>query len=169
MINPDADRWPELDLDDVLADLGDLRRRLLPGRSTGVAPRHGRGEGLQRTAVARSCRIDISATRAADQSRRAGPGRPVGAYRRPDARRGSRGSFRQAVEDMTESWLWELANQIQNRDPRPGRLHRDAPQDLRLGPDDEPVPPSHGRPSRPVYRSGPMREIENCGRGLLPA
>jgi germacradienol/geosmin synthase len=33
----------------------------------------------------------------------------------PDARRG----FRTAVEDMTESWLWELANQKQNRVPDP--------------------------------------------------
>ena len=27
--------------------------------------------------------------------------------------------FRKAVEDMTESWLWELANQAQNRIPDP--------------------------------------------------
>jgi germacradienol/geosmin synthase len=33
----------------------------------------------------------------------------------PGARRG----FRKAVEDMTESWVWELANQIQNRIPDP--------------------------------------------------
>jgi germacradienol/geosmin synthase len=33
----------------------------------------------------------------------------------PDGRR----VFRKAVEDMTESWLWELANQIQNRIPDP--------------------------------------------------
>jgi len=33
----------------------------------------------------------------------------------PDAR----ASFRRAIEDMTESWLWELANHIQNRVPDP--------------------------------------------------
>jgi len=33
----------------------------------------------------------------------------------PDGRR----VFRKAVEDMTASWLWELANQIQNRIPDP--------------------------------------------------
>jgi germacradienol/geosmin synthase len=32
---------------------------------------------------------------------------------------GSRRLFRKAVEVMTESWLWELANQIQNRIPDP--------------------------------------------------
>jgi germacradienol/geosmin synthase len=31
----------------------------------------------------------------------------------------ARRQFRQAIEDMTESWLWELANQIQNRIPDP--------------------------------------------------
>ncbi|AWS45959.1 family 2 encapsulin nanocompartment cargo protein terpene cyclase [Streptosporangium sp. 'caverna'] len=31
----------------------------------------------------------------------------------------ARSRFRQAVEDMTESWLWELANHIQNRIPDP--------------------------------------------------
>ncbi|RCJ28566.1 Geosmin synthase [Nostoc minutum NIES-26] len=31
----------------------------------------------------------------------------------------ARRQFRRAIEDMTESWLWELANQIQNRIPDP--------------------------------------------------
>lgn len=31
----------------------------------------------------------------------------------------ARARFRRAVEDMTESWLWELANHIQNRVPDP--------------------------------------------------
>ncbi|WP_433364461.1 family 2 encapsulin nanocompartment cargo protein terpene cyclase [Streptosporangium sp. CA-115845] len=31
----------------------------------------------------------------------------------------ARAGFRRAVEDMTESWLWELANHIQNRVPDP--------------------------------------------------
>jgi germacradienol/geosmin synthase len=33
----------------------------------------------------------------------------------PDARR----QFRKSIEDMTGSWLWELANHIQNRVPDP--------------------------------------------------
>ena len=32
---------------------------------------------------------------------------------------GARRQFRQAIEDMTGSWLWELANQTQNRIPDP--------------------------------------------------
>ncbi|HLO49477.1 MAG TPA: family 2 encapsulin nanocompartment cargo protein terpene cyclase [Kamptonema sp.] len=31
----------------------------------------------------------------------------------------ARTEFRRAIQDMTESWLWELANQIQNRIPDP--------------------------------------------------
>jgi germacradienol/geosmin synthase len=31
----------------------------------------------------------------------------------------ARRQFRKAIEDMTESWLWELANQIENRIPDP--------------------------------------------------
>ncbi|MCP3166819.1 family 2 encapsulin nanocompartment cargo protein terpene cyclase [Myxococcus qinghaiensis] len=31
----------------------------------------------------------------------------------------ARNLFRKAIQDMTESWLWELANQIQNRVPDP--------------------------------------------------
>jgi len=46
-----------------------------------------------------------------------------------------------AIEKMTDSWLWELANQMQNRNSGPGGLHRDAPRDLRLGTvHDESVP-----------------------------
>ncbi|MFP2926097.1 family 2 encapsulin nanocompartment cargo protein terpene cyclase [Pyxidicoccus sp. 3LG] len=32
---------------------------------------------------------------------------------------GARSLFRKAIQDMTESWLWELANQTQNRIPDP--------------------------------------------------
>jgi germacradienol/geosmin synthase len=45
----------------------------------------------------------------ADLWRRTAPPMPTSAQRR----------FRRAVEDMTESWLWELANHIQNRIPDP--------------------------------------------------
>ncbi|WP_371478602.1 family 2 encapsulin nanocompartment cargo protein terpene cyclase [Kitasatospora sp. NBC_00315] len=75
-----------------------------------------------------------------------------------DARRG----FRTAVDDMIESWLWELANQAQNRIPDPVdylEMRRmtfgsDLTMSLcRIG---------HGRQVPPeVYRSGPMRSLEN--------
>ena len=48
-----------------------------------------------------------------------GPGRPVGAHGRPDVAERARNLFRKAVQDMTESWLWELGNQIQHRVPDP--------------------------------------------------
>ena len=31
----------------------------------------------------------------------------------------ARTQFRRAIQDMTDSWVWELANQIQNRIPDP--------------------------------------------------
>ncbi|MEU0483838.1 family 2 encapsulin nanocompartment cargo protein terpene cyclase [Streptosporangium sp. NPDC006013] len=37
----------------------------------------------------------------------------------PPMSESARAGFRRAVEDMTESWLWELANHIQNRVPDP--------------------------------------------------
>ncbi|WP_461028185.1 terpene synthase family protein, partial [Streptomyces sparsus] len=77
----------------------------------------------------------------------------------PQARR----TFRTAVEDMTASWLWELANQAQNRIPDPVdyvEMRRmtfgsDLTMSLcRLG---------HGREVPPeIYRSGPMRSLENA-------
>lgn len=77
----------------------------------------------------------------------------------PDARR----AFRTAIEDMTSSWLWELANQAENRVPDPVdyiEMRRltfgsDLTMSLcRLG---------HGRRVPPeVYRSGPMRSLENA-------
>lgn len=76
-----------------------------------------------------------------------------------DARR----TFRTAVEDMTASWLWELANQAQNRIPDPVdyiEMRRmtfgsDLTMSLcRLG---------HGRKvPEEVYRSGPLRSLENA-------
>ncbi|MDK1475455.1 terpene synthase family protein [Streptomyces sp. 549] len=75
----------------------------------------------------------------------------------------ARAAFRKAVEDMTESWLWELANQAQNRVPDPVdyvEMRRmtfgsDLTMSLcRLG---------HGREVPPeIYRSGPMRSLENA-------
>ncbi|MEV8004548.1 germacradienol/geosmin synthase [Streptomyces parvus] len=76
-----------------------------------------------------------------------------------DARR----TFRTSIESMTESWLWELANQAQNRIPDPvdyvemrrATFGSDLTMSLcRLG---------HGRtvPDE-VYRSGPMRSLENA-------
>ncbi|EYT83199.1 Geosmin synthase [Streptomyces sp. Tu 6176] len=77
----------------------------------------------------------------------------------PDQRR----TFKQSVDSMTESWVWELANQAQNRVPDPvdylemrrATFGSDLTLSLcRLG---------HG-PSIPpeVYRSGPVRSLENA-------
>ncbi|MFJ1748754.1 family 2 encapsulin nanocompartment cargo protein terpene cyclase [Streptomyces sp. NPDC088116] len=73
--------------------------------------------------------------------------------------------FRQSVEDMTASWLWELANQAQNRIPDPVdymemRRHTFGSAMTmslcRIG---------HGRQVPPeVYRSGPMRSLENAAQ-----
>ncbi|TXS15860.1 MULTISPECIES: terpene synthase family protein [Streptomyces] len=75
----------------------------------------------------------------------------------------ARRTFRDAVESMTASWLWELANQAQNRIPDPvdymemrrATFGSDLTMSLcRLG---------HGRkvPDE-VYRSGPLRSLENA-------
>jgi germacradienol/geosmin synthase len=76
---------------------------------------------------------------------------------------GARRTFRAAVESMTASWLWELANQAQNRIPDPvdymemrrATFGSDLTMSLcRLG---------HGRKvPDAVYRSGPMRSLENA-------
>ncbi|MEU0134578.1 terpene synthase family protein [Streptomyces sp. NPDC006296] len=75
----------------------------------------------------------------------------------------ARRTFRDAVESMTASWLWELANQAQNRIPDPvdymemrrATFGSDLTMSLcRLG---------HGRKvPEEVYRSGPMRSLENA-------
>ncbi|MER8182996.1 terpene synthase family protein [Kitasatospora sp. NPDC094015] len=71
--------------------------------------------------------------------------------------------FRRTIEDMTASWLWELANQAQNRIPDPvdylemrrATFGSDLTMSLcRLRHGNE-VPPE-------VYRSGPMRSLENA-------
>ncbi|MFE6973174.1 germacradienol/geosmin synthase [Streptomyces sp. NPDC057682] len=74
-----------------------------------------------------------------------------------------RRAFRTSVEEMTASWLWELANQAQNRIPDPVdyvEMRRmtfgsDLTMSLcRLG---------HGRKVPPeVYGSGPLRSLENA-------
>ncbi|MET9662847.1 terpene synthase family protein [Streptomyces sp. NPDC006510] len=74
-----------------------------------------------------------------------------------------RRAFRTAVEDMTASWIWELANQVQNRIPDPVdyvEMRRmtfgsDLTMSLcRLG---------HGRKVPPeIYHSGPLRSLENA-------
>ncbi|MFF2652204.1 germacradienol/geosmin synthase Cyc2 [Streptomyces sp. NPDC058045] len=73
-----------------------------------------------------------------------------------------RGPLRASVEVMTESWLWELANQAQHRVPDPvdylemrrATFGSDLTMSLcRLG---------HGPAVPPeVYRSGPVRALEN--------
>ncbi|MDT0267217.1 terpene synthase family protein [Streptomyces sp. DSM 44915] len=75
----------------------------------------------------------------------------------------ARRAFRATIEDMTASWLWELENQLFNRVPDPVdyvEMRRmtfgsDLTMSLcRIG---------HGRTVPPeVYRSGPMRSLENA-------
>lgn len=77
----------------------------------------------------------------------------------PEARR----TVRASVDVMTESWLWELSNQIQNRIPDPidylemrrATFGSELTMGLcRLG---------HGPAVPPeVYRSGPVRSLENA-------
>ncbi|GGT55086.1 germacradienol/geosmin synthase [Streptomyces atratus] len=74
-----------------------------------------------------------------------------------------RRAFRTAVEDMTASWVWELANQVQNRIPDPvdyiemrrKTFGSDLTMSLcRLG---------HGRKvPADIYHSGPLRSLENA-------
>ncbi|MFF3613269.1 germacradienol/geosmin synthase Cyc2 [Streptomyces sp. NPDC002580] len=79
----------------------------------------------------------------------------------PDAR----SALRAAVDAMTESWLWELSNHMQNRIPDPvdylemrrATFGSELTMSLcRLG-------HGQGRPVPPeVYRSGPVRSLENA-------
>ncbi|MDF3144957.1 MULTISPECIES: germacradienol/geosmin synthase Cyc2 [unclassified Streptomyces] len=77
----------------------------------------------------------------------------------PEARR----VLKDAVNDMTESWVWELSNQLQNRIPDPvdylemrrATFGSDLTLSLcRMG-NGPAVPPE-------VYRSGPVRSLENA-------
>ncbi|GAA0900529.1 germacradienol/geosmin synthase Cyc2 [Streptomyces thermoalcalitolerans] len=77
----------------------------------------------------------------------------------PDQRR----TFKKAIDTMTESWVWELSNQIQNRIPDPvdylemrrATFGSDLTLSLcRMG---------HGPAIPPeVHRSGPVRSLENA-------
>jgi germacradienol/geosmin synthase len=75
----------------------------------------------------------------------------------------SRAVFRKAVTDMTDSWLWEMVNEAQNRIPDPvdyiEMRRKTFGSDLtmalaRIGHGDC-VPPE-------VYASGPMKSLENA-------
>lgn len=74
-----------------------------------------------------------------------------------------RGPLKKAVDVMTEAWVWELSNQIQNRVPDPVdylEMRRATfGSDLTLGL----CRAGHG-PAVPsdVYRSGPVRSLENA-------
>lgn len=74
----------------------------------------------------------------------------------------ARNQFRRAIQDMTESWLWELANQMQNRIPDPvdyvemrrKTFGSDLTMSLsRLSQGDE-IPPA-------IFHTRPMRALEN--------
>ncbi|AXG79087.1 germacradienol/geosmin synthase [Streptomyces paludis] len=79
----------------------------------------------------------------------------------PEARR----TFRTAVEEMTASWLWELANQAQNRIPDPvdyiEMRRRTFGSDMTMSLSRL----SHGKRVPPeIYRTGPMRSLENAAQ-----
>ncbi|MEH2382151.1 MAG: family 2 encapsulin nanocompartment cargo protein terpene cyclase [Nostoc sp.] len=74
----------------------------------------------------------------------------------------ARTQFRQAIQDMTDSWVWELANQIQNRIPDPidyvemrrKTFGSDLTMSLsRLA--------QGGEIPMEIYRSRPMRSLDN--------
>jgi germacradienol/geosmin synthase len=74
----------------------------------------------------------------------------------------ARGRFRESVEAMTDSWIWELGNQIQNRIPDPVdylEMRRATfGSELTTGLSRL----SHGRTvPEEVYRHGSMRALEN--------
>ncbi|MFC7846701.1 germacradienol/geosmin synthase Cyc2 [Streptomyces sp. NPDC057382] len=76
---------------------------------------------------------------------------------------GERRTLKNAIDSMTESWVWELSNQLQNRVPDPvdylemrrATFGSDLTLSLcRMG---------HGPAVPPeVYRSGPVRSLENA-------
>ncbi|MET8680179.1 family 2 encapsulin nanocompartment cargo protein terpene cyclase [Streptomyces sp. NPDC004647] len=75
----------------------------------------------------------------------------------------ARRQFRTAIENMTSSWLWELANQAQNRIPDPvdyiemRRMTFGSDLTMSL------CRLAHGREVPPeIYRSGPLRSLENA-------
>ncbi|MEU6083652.1 family 2 encapsulin nanocompartment cargo protein terpene cyclase [Streptomyces sp. NPDC047108] len=75
----------------------------------------------------------------------------------------ARRAFRTTVEDMIESWLWELANHAQNRMPDPvdyiEMRRKTFGSDLTMSL----CRLAHGRRvPEEIYRSGPMRSLENA-------
>ncbi|MEV6316943.1 family 2 encapsulin nanocompartment cargo protein terpene cyclase [Streptomyces sp. NPDC051776] len=75
----------------------------------------------------------------------------------------ARRAFRTTIEDMIESWLWELANQAQNRIPDPvdyiEMRRKTFGSDLTMSL----CRLAHGRRvPEEIYRSGPMRSLENA-------
>ncbi|WP_131746372.1 family 2 encapsulin nanocompartment cargo protein terpene cyclase [Frankia sp. Cppng1_Ct_nod] len=74
----------------------------------------------------------------------------------------ARRTFRHAVEDMIDSWLWELANQMQNRIPDPidyiemrrKTFGSDLTMSLSRLAHGQAVPPE-------IYRTRPIRALEN--------
>jgi germacradienol/geosmin synthase len=74
----------------------------------------------------------------------------------------ARDLFRRAIQDMTESWLWELANQIQNRIPDPvdyvemrrKTFGSDLTMSLSRFSQGDAIPPE-------LFRTRPMRGLEN--------
>ena len=75
----------------------------------------------------------------------------------------ARRTFRRAIEDMTASWLWELANQMQNRIPDPvdyiEMRRRTFGSDLTMSLSRL----AHGRTVPPeIYRTRPIRAMENA-------
>ena len=85
----------------------------------------------------------------------------------PNARR----QFRSAVEDMIRQLAVGAGQPDPEPHPGPGRLHGDAPQDLRLGPHHEPVPdcPVATRSRRRSFRTRPMQRAGELGRTTTPA
>ncbi|MEU4033924.1 germacradienol/geosmin synthase Cyc2 [Streptomyces collinus] len=74
-----------------------------------------------------------------------------------------RSTLKKAVDDMTESWVWELSNQLQNRVPDPvdylemrrATFGSDLTLSLCRTGHGPAIPPE-------VYRSGPVRSLENA-------
>jgi germacradienol/geosmin synthase len=75
----------------------------------------------------------------------------------------ARARFRKAIEDMIDSWMWELANQVHNRIPDPvdyvemRRFTFGSDLTMSLAR----LAHGHGVPPE-VYDSGPMRSLENA-------
>ncbi|MFY0526549.1 family 2 encapsulin nanocompartment cargo protein terpene cyclase [Archangium gephyra] len=73
-----------------------------------------------------------------------------------------RNHFRKAIQDMTASWLWELANQMQNRVPDPvdyvEMRRKTFGSDLTMSLSR--LAQGHGLPAE-IFRTTPMRALEN--------